>query len=279
MLDESRGSSSDVKSRAAVMPMPIVRNSPGRFRRSMRASPDRPATMRTRFPTASTVTPMFATRSARRAAHAGGRAPANSARGDLRMSRRCTRRAVLSPRIRDRRPGGAGASRSRWPRSRATQTTVQPGRSAQRGGGVQRPRQISPLNPATPLAWAPRHAGSSPQMTVVISERIIANASTRPSSGRSSSDGKGGLHRRLDAFKDSGRPHGQQETARARTERQHQALSQQLTHRAGSRGAERVSCGQLAARSSRRACYGRFCSRSSPPIRQHWRAPRCCLSE
>ena len=39
-----------------------------------------------------------------------------------------------------------------------------------------------------------------------------------------------------------------------------------------------ASCSASRARSSRRACCGRFCSRLSPPIRQRWRARGCCLS-
>ena len=105
---------------------------------------------------------------------------------------------------------------------------------------------ISPLNPATPLVCDPRHAGISPQTSVVVSERIVANARTRPSSGRSSSMGKVDPHRGHDTFEDSGRPDCQQEAARAGADSQHEAFGQQLTHQAGFRGAERLSCGQFA---------------------------------
>ena len=105
---------------------------------------------------------------------------------------------------------------------------------------------ISPLNPATPLVCDPRHAGTSPQTSVVASERIVANAMTRPSSDRSSSIGKGRLHRGHDTFEDSGRPDCQHEAACAAADSQHEAFGQQLTYQARFRGAECLSYGQFA---------------------------------
>jgi hypothetical protein len=102
------------------------------------------------------------------------------------------------------------------------------------------------LNPATPLACDPRHAGTSPQTRVVASERIAAKAMTRPSSDRSSSMGERRSRRGHDTYEDAGRPDCQQEAARAAADSQHEAFSQQLTYQARVRGAECLSYGQFA---------------------------------
>jgi len=101
------------------------------------------------------------------------------------------------------------------------------------------------LNPATPLVRELRHAGSSPQTSVVATERSVERDDS-PVERQFQIDGEGRSHRGRGPFEESGRPDGQQEAARAAADRQHEAFGQELPHQARSRGAECLPNGELA---------------------------------